>query len=639
MAKTTSAPFKSGTVASVSGATLTASSAVFDSGDAGRCLRITSGAAAGQIRRIISVASATTITADYAWDASPFAADGFSEVAPSSPDGFVISYFLADLADGAQLVQDDNDHFRWAGTGEWTLSGAAFVYDRNTGFEFDSNAISLGTDCAMRFGDIAAGGYASNGCLLIDFGSGTSGGFSSGGAAGDVHLHGCLIECRNAIFWRLYRGAAQTARFTDCIFSGDMGGRIQGANSIVRNCQFVGGRTTTGIFNPKSPFGLIKNIVVNDCDQFLYHWWAESLSVLVTGFAFNDILIRGVRLSGFNSGANPEMLEIADIDIDKVAALSPFLVQEDGVTPQHIVRVSNFLDVEVRDLNLALVPGYTMEIRDNASVLAHSETSPGGAFSRQRLRHADISMDATPRNLADGVVFAPYTIELRKYDKIAQTRSWDAKRGLALTIVDLDDQTISEPNRSIVDAYAEISDLSRLRDRWKSETVRDFAFADLSAQGSVLDIGAFNLVVDPQAAQAFSVDQGTITIDPGAGILAKTAKFDRIVTTGSVTFANGASTDAIITDASGTLSSLTLTGLQPGSEIRIFNAGTSTEIGGVEASGTSFAFNYTHLADFDVDIAILSLGFLNQRIAGVTLTSAPQTIPVRQIIDRQYENT
>ena len=257
----------------------------------------------------------------------------------------------------------------------------------------------------------------------------------------------------------------------------------------------------------------------------------------------------------------------------------------------------------------------------------------------------DAIVQATPD--ANKRTLTPYIRYAFKYGFEISATSLDVSAEITDFAVLTADAAITEANKALVDAYAEISSLDRLYDRARAWKVDNFgalfpaaATQLATAAGATLDLGALNLIVDPQAAQPFAVDQGTgaITIDPGAGLLAKTAQFDRILTTGTVTFLNGASTDAIVTDAAGTLSSLTLTGLQPGSEVRIFNAGTTTEIGGIEASGTSFAFNYTHTADFDVDIAILSIGFLNQRIEGVTLTASPQSLPVRQIIDRQFEN-
>lgn len=81
-------------------------------------------------------------------------------------------------------------------------------------------------------------------------------------------------------------------------------------------------------------------------------------------------------------------------------------------------------------------------------------------------------------------------------------------------------------------------------------------------------------------------------------------------------------------------SSLTLTGLQPNTEVRIYQAGTTTEVAGVENSGTSEVFS---ISVSSVDIVIHSLGFIYQRLEAVA-TSTDRSIPIQQQEDRQFEN-
>ena len=85
---------------------------------------------------------------------------------------------------------------------------------------------------------------------------------------------------------------------------------------------------------------------------------------------------------------------------------------------------------------------------------------------------------------------------------------------------------------------------------------------------------------------------------------------------------------------------LTLTGLKINSEVRVFDANTTTEVAGMEdiTSGTfTWEFDPTEHPS-GVDISIMSLGYQNMRITGVTLPLADVTIPVQQQIDRQYAN-
>ena len=99
---------------------------------------------------------------------------------------------------------------------------------------------------------------------------------------------------------------------------------------------------------------------------------------------------------------------------------------------------------------------------------------------------------------------------------------------------------------------------------------------------------------------------------------------------------NGATDHRYRTDTNGTVTvtTLNLTGLQANSEVRVFNAGTTTEIAGVENSSTSFTAN---ISANSVDIVIHSLGFEYQKISGADTTSN-LTLPIQQRVDRNYSN-
>lgn len=91
---------------------------------------------------------------------------------------------------------------------------------------------------------------------------------------------------------------------------------------------------------------------------------------------------------------------------------------------------------------------------------------------------------------------------------------------------------------------------------------------------------------------------------------------------------------------------LTLTGLQDGSEVRIYEAGNpNNEIAGTESvSGGTFVYDYDYTnaffggSDKDVDIVVHALGYLYLRLSGITLGSSDTSIPIQQTIDRQYNN-
>lgn len=84
---------------------------------------------------------------------------------------------------------------------------------------------------------------------------------------------------------------------------------------------------------------------------------------------------------------------------------------------------------------------------------------------------------------------------------------------------------------------------------------------------------------------------------------------------------------------------LVLTGLQNPTEVRVFDAGTTTEVGGAE-SVTSGTITITlDSGEYPaVDISILALGYQNLRLLNVDMTAGNVSIPIQQQLDRQYEN-
>jgi hypothetical protein len=79
---------------------------------------------------------------------------------------------------------------------------------------------------------------------------------------------------------------------------------------------------------------------------------------------------------------------------------------------------------------------------------------------------------------------------------------------------------------------------------------------------------------------------------------------------------------------------LTLNGLQANSEVRVYEAGTFTEIDGVETSGTSFSTSVTVPS---VDIVIFNLQYLPIKLLAIDTTSNV-ALPIGQQFDRNYNN-
>lgn len=112
----------------------------------------------------------------------------------------------------------------------------------------------------------------------------------------------------------------------------------------------------------------------------------------------------------------------------------------------------------------------------------------------------------------------------------------------------------------------------------------------------------------------------------------------------TINVAAGATTPTIHKVGTGTVNvvagqvALTLTGLKVNTEVRIYTAGTTTELDGVENSGTSFTYNYTYVPATTVDIVIHHVDYEYIKLEDVLLGSGDASIPIQQVSDRWYDN-
>lgn len=85
---------------------------------------------------------------------------------------------------------------------------------------------------------------------------------------------------------------------------------------------------------------------------------------------------------------------------------------------------------------------------------------------------------------------------------------------------------------------------------------------------------------------------------------------------------------------------LTLTNIKSGSEVRIYAHGTINELAGEESNSTgTFAYNYAYSAGIYVDIVVHHVsGYLYWRLDNYLLAATSMSLPVSQIIERNYSN-
>lgn len=84
---------------------------------------------------------------------------------------------------------------------------------------------------------------------------------------------------------------------------------------------------------------------------------------------------------------------------------------------------------------------------------------------------------------------------------------------------------------------------------------------------------------------------------------------------------------------------VTLTGLQTGTEVLVYASSTMTLLGGQSGITTGTSTTLVDSGSYPtVDITVLCLSYQNMRIKGVSLGTTGVSIPVSQVIDRQYLN-
>lgn len=87
---------------------------------------------------------------------------------------------------------------------------------------------------------------------------------------------------------------------------------------------------------------------------------------------------------------------------------------------------------------------------------------------------------------------------------------------------------------------------------------------------------------------------------------------------------------------------VTITGLKDNTEIRVFSNGTTTELAGIEnaTSGTTGnrSFTFSLSAGTSIDIVVINVTYINERIEGYIVPSSAGSIPIQQRFDRNYTN-
>jgi hypothetical protein len=413
-------------------------------------------------------------------------------------------------------------------------------------------------------------------------------------------------------------------------------GRIDltGAGYVVENSHII----ITSAF-PSSHFvranagSWIGNVI--DAEDTNSYFALSTLTPAGTYNYSNISLLTGQNLVAYGSNFVSRILNLTNISSGTGYTL-------DSTTTSSIrnftLQLNHSFDDTVQDSSFAAVEGAIVYLDGGTGTTASDTTDSSGVVSQSFRYQNNVVNSGSPsitsfisgNDITKTIVAYNYGISAQE---VVDVRS---STGNSTTTTLSTDNLITETTKATTDAYTELETSAKFYDRAKAYLVDNYAGETatiVTRSGDTIDAGSYDVVVDATASTAFVFDGSTITIhaDTFTG---------SITTSGTVTLLNGAVVNGTITDSTGTRTraTLTLTGLKENSEVRIYEAGTTTELAGIENSGTSFTYTYNHTVDFDVDIVIASLNFINIKLNNNTLTASNSSIPIQQQVDRNYDN-
>jgi hypothetical protein len=258
------------------------------------------------------------------------------------------------------------------------------------------------------------------------------------------------------------------------------------------------------------------------------------------------------------------------------------------------------------------------------------------------------------------------------------------------------DALVTETTKAITDAYTTLNDALEVYDRAKSELYDNYAGESsltVGRSGYQIELAEKTLVVDDGAVSPYDLTGSEITVKSSAftggatattggvtftgAVVIQNARYDcdlsydstaatvtNVTCTGQMDFTTAGTYNLVgceideVTNSSGgaitlnlsggttiatntgpniTLASSTtfeLTGLIAGSEVRVYQAGTTTEVDGVENSSTTFSAT---IAIPSVDLVIFNTQYKPLRTLAID-TTVNVNLPIQQIFDRNYTN-
>ena len=587
------------------------------SGDAGRFLLWQNGSNTNNWEvRFIESATSTTVTVTDG---------GFSSAPPNNAD-LVISTSLDDIdaAYASSIVRKQGRSYQIRNC-DFELTGGAFVADVNASINTRSRQTGSGfigtypiaNNCVLQFGRLV-GGEANDssetigGCqIAFEFSNNTlvfTTQQTPNSSGPVINFYGCLLESEgngNSPFIR----SPGPMRLIGCICDGPMGGRLYSTASELVDTRFSGNLSGGVAWS-------LGNTFTRPIDNaFFYQNVAavksfQNAQGVFTNTRFADSNTSIIEAAGFSS--------LLFTFIDCTTFTDSQISSKNGKYKQ-----AKSINYTITDAGGTGLTGAKVAVYDNAGAIQDAiRTSSSGTVDAINAVFFDRPDGALSTNKA------PFDIRVRLYGYvyvgIQSAVSEPIKQELRLNT-----------NTNLVSTEAQAAAITGISLNFSTETV---TITQNTTSQQLYDYYQYQLAQTAnmvygedlvRTGTAFNLDDWDMVVD-GAEYTGD------ITTTGTITLQNSGLIIGTATDSVGTttVTVLNLTGLQTNSEVRVFNAGTTTEIAGVENSGTSFTAN---ISANSVDIVIHSLGFEYQKISSADTTSN-LTLPIQQRVDRNYSN-
>lgn len=333
---------------------------------------------------------------------------------------------------------------------------------------------------------------------------------------------------------------------------------------------------------------------------------AEGLTLKVMRYADLPLSIFGSDSSGAFSISSPADTRTVIRDVGNGNALwrsagggaqtvnyvNVVTPTQSAITSQPLTQTFSFQDT-IKNL----VPGsVVMLVESSTDSVAASVLSSGTSWTGQIEYDRLVNAVRQP-----GYRKGPWTASIKRYGYTPVSWSFaaaDVSLGPAgtaqnvswgRTVLQVPDQNTTL-TQAQADALTSISSLDQLYDALIAWSVRSVLNATVpaldsfaaTANGSSLDFGDFDLVLDPAAADAINIVGLTITVKSAS--LRGGVKFGRVVTTGSLTTTNGGRIEFSYADSSGSFYMVSVPNLQMG-RVQLFNLTTGQELFNADVVG------------------------------------------------------